>query len=59
MNCGVGDSRGSDPAFLWLWLRPAAVAQIQPPAWEPPYAMGMALKSKKTKTNKQTTKKNT
>ena len=33
---------------LWCW--PIAVASIRPLAWEPPYAMGAALKSK---TNKQ------
>ena len=27
-----------DPALLWLWCRPAAVAPIRPLAWEPPYA---------------------
>jgi len=27
-----------------LWCRPAAVALIQPLAWEPPYGVGMALK---------------
>ena len=36
-----------DPALLWLWCRPAAVAPIGPLAWEPPYAMGEALKRKK------------
>ena len=35
-----------------LWCRPAAVAQIQPLAWEPPYAMAVALKSKKKKNQK-------
>jgi len=29
-----------------LWRRPAAVAPIQPLAWESPYAAGSALKSK-------------
>ena len=38
-----------DPALLWLWCRPAAVAPIPFLAWEPPYATGAALK---TKTNK-------
>ena len=33
-----------------------AVAPIHSPAWELPYASGAALKSKKTKTNKQTKK---
>ena len=31
-------------ALLWLWRRPVAVAPIGPLAWEPPYAMGVALK---------------
>ena len=25
-----------DLALLWLWCRPAAIAPIQPLAWEPP-----------------------
>ena len=33
----------------WLWCRPAAVAPIQPLAWELPYAVGVALKRKKKK----------
>ena len=32
--CSVGHRCGSDLAMLWC--RPAAVAPIQPPAWEPP-----------------------
>ena len=39
--------------LLWLWCRPAAVAPIRPLAWEPPYAMGAALKKKKKKTKDQ------
>ena len=46
MSCGVGHRCGSDLALLWLWCRQAAVAPIQPLAWEPPYAAGMALKRK-------------
>ena len=38
-----------DLALLWLWCRMAAVAPIRPLAWEPPYAMGVALKRQKTK----------
>ena len=38
-----------DPAWLWLWCRPAAVAPIRPVAWEPPYATGAALKRQKRK----------
>ena len=51
MSCGVGHRCGLDLALLWLWCRPAAVAPIHPLAWEPPYATGVALKSKKTKKN--------
>ena len=47
MSCDVGCRCSSDPACLWLWRRPAAVAPIQPLAWELPYAMGAALKRKK------------
>ena len=35
--------------LLPLWWRPAAVALIGPLAWELPYAVGAALKSKKKK----------
>ena len=44
MSCGVGHRRSSDPMLLWLWSRPAATAPIGPVAWEPPYAVGAALK---------------
>ena len=52
MSCGVGRRLGSDLALLWLWYRLAAVALIQPLAWEPPYATGAALKKKKKKKNR-------
>ena len=32
---------------MWLW--PATVAPLGPLAWEPPYASGVVLKSKKKK----------
>ena len=35
--------------LLWLWCRPAAIAPIGPLAWEPPYAVGGALKRPKRK----------
>ena len=38
-----------DLALLWLWHRPAAVALIRLLAWEPSYATGAGLKSKKIK----------
>ena len=47
MSCGVGYRRGLDVVLLWLWHRLLATAPITPLAWEPPYAMGAALKSKK------------
>ena len=34
---------------LWLWRRLGAAAPIRPPAWEPPYAAGVALKRQKKK----------
>ena len=49
MSCGVGRRHDQDLALLWLWFRLAAEAPIGPLAWEPPYAMGAALKSKKKK----------
>ena len=49
MSCGIGHRCDSDPELLWLWYRPAAVAPIQPLAWEPPYAVSAVLKSKKKK----------
>ena len=52
MSCGVGRRRGSDPAWLWLWYRPASRALIRPLAWEPPYAADAALKDKKKKKKK-------
>ena len=53
MSCGVGLRCGSDLALLWLWRRLEAVALIRPLAWEPPYAEGEALKSKKAKKKKK------
>ena len=35
--------------LLWRQCRPAAVARIQPLAWELPYAEGAAQKNKKRK----------
>ena len=38
MSYGIGCRRGSDLVLLWLWCR------IWPLAWEPPNAVGVALK---------------
>ena len=47
MSFGVGRRHGWDPQLLWLWCKAAATAPTGPLAWEPPYASGAALKSKK------------
>ena len=44
---------GSDLVWLWLWCRPAAIAPMAPLAWEPPYAVGAALKIQKKKKKKK------
>ena len=49
VSYGVGCRRGSDPTWLWLWCRPVASAPTEPLAWEPPYAVGAALKRQKKK----------
>ena len=52
MTCGVGRRRSSDLAWLWLWLwcMLAAIALIQPLAWEPPYASRGSPEKTKNKT---------
>ena len=52
VSCGVGHRRGSDPAWLWLWCRPVAIAPIGPLTWEPPYAMGAAQEKAKRQKKK-------
>ena len=52
-SCGVGCRHCSDPVLMWLWLWPAATALIQLLAWEPPYAVGAALKRPKKKKKKR------
>ena len=44
---------GSDLVLLWLWCSPVATALIGPLAWEPPYAVGTALKRTKGKRKKK------
>ena len=46
---GVGHRHGSDLVLLWLWCRPAAIAPIQPLAWELSCDEGVALKRHKKK----------
>ena len=52
MSCAVGRRLSSDLALLRLWHRPAATAPIRPLAYEPPYALGAALKRQKDKKKK-------
>ena len=47
MSFAVGHRHGLDPAMLWLRHRPAAIALMQPLAWEFPYARCVALKTEK------------
>ena len=49
VSCGVVHRSDLDLTLLWLWHRPVATAPVGPLAWEPPYAMGMALKRQKDK----------
>ena len=53
MSCGVDHRCSLDLVLLWLWCRPAATAPIRPLAWEPPYAMGAALKRQKDQKEKK------
>ena len=53
----MGHRYGSDPALLWLWLRPVATAPIGPLAWEPSYAAGAALEKAKRPKKKKKKKK--
>ena len=49
VSCGVGHKHGSDLALLLLWHRLAAIALIQPLAWELPYCHGCGPKKQKKK----------
>ena len=53
MSCGIGVRHCLDPALLWPWCCLAAIAPIQPLAWEPPYATSAAPKKKKKKKKKK------
>ena len=53
MSRGAGHRCRSDPELLWLWCRLAATASPGPLAWEPPYAVDVALKRQKKKKEKK------
>ena len=46
VSCGVGQRRSLDLALLWLWSGPVVAAPVGPLAWELPYDVGAALKTK-------------
>ena len=50
MSCGIGSRHSS--YLVLLWPRLAAVALIQPLAWELPHSAGEVLKSKGKKKKK-------
>ena len=52
MSCGVGRRLGSDLELLWLWRRLVAAAPVGPLAWEPPYAVVVALKRQTNRNNR-------
>ena len=47
VSCGLGCRPDSDLVLLLLWYRLAVATLIRALAWELPYAVGTALKSKK------------
>ena len=47
LSCGVGHRCCSDLVLLWPWHKPVATDPIRPLAWEPPFAVGAALKKEK------------
>ena len=48
--CSLQTQLGSGVlVLLWLWCRLVDAAPIRPLAWEPPYAVGAALKKEKKK----------
>ena len=49
MSCGIDCRCGLDPTLLWLWHKPEATALTRPLAWEPPYAVRVAVEKKKKK----------
>ena len=53
MSCGVGHTHRSNLLLLSLHCRLAALAPIQPLAWELPCAASVTLKRKKEKKKKE------
>ena len=49
MRGGVGHRFDLDPALLWLWCRPSAIAPTGPQACEFPHATDVALQKAKKK----------
>ena len=55
VSCNVGCRLASGLALVSLWRKLAAEALIQPLAWKPPDAAGVALNRKRKKRNKENT----
>lgn len=53
MSCGGDHRHGSDPELLWLRCRPAAVAPIQPLAWQLPCTTGLKRQEDKIRRKKK------
>ena len=53
MSCGVGHRLSLGQALLWLWRRPEATALIRPLAWDPQFAVGVALEMTKRQKKKK------
>ena len=53
MSHGVGHRCSPDPALLWLLHRLVTATPIRPLAWEPPYAVGVALEKAKRQKKKK------
>ena len=55
MSYSVGCRCGSDSTLLWLWCSYSSYSSNSPSSWEPPHAVGVALKRQKTKKIKNKT----
>ena len=53
MSCGIGHRCSLDLTLLWLWCRLVATAPVGTLAWEPPHAVGMALKRQEDQKKKK------
>ena len=57
MSCSASCRCGLDPELLWLWNRQAAIAPIEPLAWEFPYEIPQVWPQKRQKRKRKENKK--